>query len=111
MVEAACDCGAVRLELAEAPSEIYDCQCGFCQKKGVLWAYMSPTRVRFTAEPGATAAYLRGACLSEFHTCRTCGCATHWRPTDGRDEMGVNARLLPREVRGAARVVIDPGPS
>ena len=110
MAETVCDCGAIRIELAQAPQQIFDCQCSFCQKKGVLWAYFAVDQVQIVAAETATTPYLRGPRLSEFHTCRTCGCTTHWRPTDGRNEMGVNARLLEPQVRRAAQVVIDPGP-
>ena len=34
-----CHCGAVRLEVASAPTKLNDCQCEHCQKRGALWAY------------------------------------------------------------------------
>jgi hypothetical protein len=110
MIQAACDCGAVRIGLAVAPDEVSECQCSFCQKKGVLWSYYPIEAVTIEAAEDATFPYLRGPGVSEFHTCKACGCTTHWRPTDDRTWMGVNARLMPREVREAARYVIDPGP-
>jgi hypothetical protein len=41
MIEAVCDCGAVRLIIVEAPEEVNDCQCAWCQRLGALWAYTS----------------------------------------------------------------------
>ena len=39
------------------------------------------------------------------HRCRACGCVTHWADKDpDYDRMGVNARLLPLEVRAEARI-------
>jgi hypothetical protein len=105
LIEAVCDCGAVRLEIAEAPAELNDCRCDWCQRLGALWAYYAKDKVRFVCEPGATAIYMRGPRRLEFHRCKVCGLTTHWANTDPtKTRMGVNARLMPREARAAARV-------
>jgi hypothetical protein len=105
MIEAACDCGAVRLEVAEAPAEVNDCQCSWCQKLGVLWAYYRREQVRVASDPDSTAIYLRGPRRLEFHRCKVCGLTTHWVSVDERlIRMGVNSRLMPREVCAQARV-------
>ena len=105
MIEAVCDCGAVRLEVAEAPTRLNDCQCDWCQRLGALWAYYPTDQVRLVCEPGATEVYQRASRRLEFHRCRVCGLTSHWAPAspEGR-RMGVNARLLPREVRARAQV-------
>ena len=105
MIEVVCDCGAVRLEVAEAPKELNDCQCSWCQRLGALWSYYPKTQVRVVSAPDATAIYLRGGRHLEFHRCRICGLTTHWVNVDEtRPRMGVNARLMPRDVRAQARV-------
>jgi hypothetical protein len=105
MVEATCHCGAIRIALETAPSEVTDCNCSICRRYGVLWAYDSPSRVRLTPAEGATDVYLTGDRMIEFHRCKACGCVTHWAPLDkSRDRMGFNARLLPPEILAAARV-------
>jgi hypothetical protein len=45
MIVASCHCGAVLLEITEAPPEITDCNCSICRRYGVLWAYYSPRQV------------------------------------------------------------------
>jgi hypothetical protein len=106
MIEAVCDCGAVRLEIAAAPDEVNDCQCDWCQRLGSLWAYYPKDQVRLVCEPGATEIYQRASRRLEFHRCKVCGLTTHWAPVDPtRPTIGVNARLMPREVRARARVV------
>jgi hypothetical protein len=105
MIEAVCDCGAVRLEIAEAPEEVNDCQCAWCQRLGALWAYYPRDQVRFVCEPDATAVYQRAARRLEFHRCKVCGLTSHWVAVDpARPQMGVNSRLMPRDVRHRARV-------
>ncbi|HEY5072454.1 MAG TPA: hypothetical protein VII63_10535 [Caulobacteraceae bacterium] len=78
MIEAECHCGAVRIEIAEAPSQLTDCNCSICRRLGVHWAYYAPREVTLIAASDATAAYVRGDRTLAFHHCRTCGCTTHW---------------------------------
>lgn len=107
-VEGQCDCGAVQLTLGYAPTDINDCQCSHCRKRGVLWAYYSPGDV---AVQGPTSHYLRGSKQIVFHFCTTCGCTTHWTAVDTkRDHMGVNTRLLPPEAVAGATTRKSPGP-
>ena len=102
MIEASCDCGAVRMEIAEPPLWITDCNCGICRRYGALWAYYSLAKVRVT---GPTTVYQRRGRALEFHHCSVCGCVMHWSPVDRTsDRMGVNARMMPPEVIAAASV-------
>ena len=103
MIESSCVCGAVRLAITRAPTEVLDCNCTLCRRYGVLWAYYSPKDV--IVPSGLTVTYMRGAKESEFHRCKICGGVTHWAPLDKtRDRMGVNARLMEPEVVARARV-------
>ncbi len=105
MIEAVCDCGAVRLGVATAPEKLNDCQCDWCQRLGALWTYYPKDKVQLICEPGATEIYQRGSRRLEFHRCKVCGLTTHWASVDPtRRRMGVNARLMPRKVRAAARL-------
>jgi hypothetical protein len=102
MVEATCHCGAVRIEVPTAPTELTSCNCSICRRLGGLWAYYSPTQVRVVGE---TATYRWGDRTLDLHRCTVCGCSTHWTPIDpALDRMGVNARLMDPAVVAAARV-------
>ena len=68
MIEATCDCGAVRMEIEHLPVELYDCPCDYCQRIGALWAYYPLATVRLFCAPGATQTYQRGPRRLEFHT-------------------------------------------
>ena len=77
----------------------------------MLWAYYEPRQVKVIPESGATFIYLWGDKMIEHHTCRTCGCTTHWTPVDKTyPRMGVNARMMELEVLAAAKVRHSPGP-
>ena len=104
MIEASCHCGAVRFEIAAAPKAVTDCNCSICRKKGVLWAYYPREQVRIIANDGATSTYRWNDEVIDFHTCRTCGCTTHYVPLGkhAHEDMAVNARLMEPAVLAAA---------
>lgn len=102
MIEANCDCGAVRIEIDAAPESLTDCNCGICRRSGALWAYYNPAMVRIS---GATTIYLRGKKVIEFHHCAACRCLTHWAPADkAHPRMGVNMRMAPPQVLGGVPI-------
>ena len=51
MIEASCECGAVRLEIETPPETVGDCNCSICRRYGALWAYYPLAQVRVS---GAT---------------------------------------------------------
>jgi len=106
VIEASCHCGAVRLKIARAPDSVTHCNCSICRRLGVLWAYYHPREVTIAAAPDATTPYAWGDKSIAFHHCKICGCATHWASLGAPpvDRMGVNARLMDREVLAVAKV-------
>ena len=106
MVEATCHCGAVRVEVPEAPADVFECNCSICRRLGALWAYYPTPQVGVHAASEATLVYRWGKRRLGFHTCRTCGCTTHWVrlvETPG-PVIGVNARLIEGLSKTSARV-------
>ncbi len=105
MPEFTCHCGAVSIEVDEAPDTVTCCNCSICRRTGALMAYYSPRQVRFTPSPPSTDTYIWGDKSIVFHRCKICGCATHWSAVDpAYDRMGVNARLLDPEIFSKARI-------
>jgi hypothetical protein len=102
MVETSCHCGAVKLEVESAPTQLTSCNCSICRRLGTLWCYYAPSQVRVT---GATATYRWGDKMLDLHRCNTCGCVTHWVSIDpATNRMGVNARLMDPVVIADVRV-------
>ena len=101
-----CHCGAIRLVLHETPPDAGECNCSICRRTGGLWHHTTPDKV--TAE-GQGVSYQQGdRCLDLWH-CGTCGCVTHWTPTDpGYPRMGINLRMFEPELwRDLPRRFID----
>ena len=46
-IKARCHCGATQFEVSEAPNTVTECNCTFCFKRGVLWAYYLARAGRF----------------------------------------------------------------
>jgi len=103
VIEGACHCGAVRFTVSERPDWLTDCNCSLCRRVGALWAHFPPGKVTIDAPQGGTIAYVQGDRTLATHSCRTCGCTTHWLPlqTAQFDRMAVNFRMCdPVDVAG-----------
>jgi hypothetical protein len=102
VIEASCHCGAVKLEVEAAPTQLTSCNCSVCRRLAGLWCYYEPAQVRIT---GATTTYCWGDKTLDLHRCATCGCTTHWTPLDSAsNRMGVNARMMDPQVIAGVRI-------
>jgi hypothetical protein len=94
---ASCHCGEVKIELADKPDSLTECNCSVCYRYGALWAYGTVKTMSVKAGPDALSYYCRGDKCIEFYHCRHCGCLTHYESvamtSDSR--IAVNARMLP----------------
>jgi hypothetical protein len=105
MIRASCHCGSICLEIEAAPTEVTECNCSVCHRYGVLWAYYTPTQVIIPSTNAITDTYRWDDESIAFHRCPRCGCVVYWAAVDpALDRMGVNARLMPRDVLAGARV-------
>lgn len=106
MIEGACDCGGVRWRFAGTPEKATACNCVFCRRHAVLWAYDYEDEA--ISVSGPTRVYLRGDRWIEFHFCPTCGCLAYWRARDpgedGRRRIAVNLRLAEPEAVAAIAI-------
>lgn len=95
MFSGTCHCGAVTFTLEKAPEWLTQCNCSICRRLGALWAHAPIGEVTVTGEGDATFGYVWGDRTIAFHTCRTCGCTTHWQnlQPEGTGRMAVNCRL------------------
>lgn len=93
-IAGSCHCGAIRFELRTRPEWLTRCNCSLCRRIGGLWGAAELGDVVIHAEPRALNAYAQGDKTLSLHACRTCGCTTHYTPTDpGVTRMKVNLSL------------------
>ena len=87
-----CHCGAIRLVLRDDPTEASECNCSICRRTAGLWHYCPPEAL---VTEGQAVAYQQGDCALDLWHCETCGCTTHWTPTDpAYPKVGVNLRMF-----------------
>lgn len=108
MLTGHCHCGAVVFRALIQPDALLVCNCSICRRLGARWIYAPVADVTFDMQSDATLSYIREAGNLAFHTCRTCGCTTHWAmvsrnpdaentSTTARDRVALNANLCPPE--------------
>jgi hypothetical protein len=101
-----CHCGRARLVLQETPLEAVECNCSVCRRTAGLWHYCAPGAVDVV---GLGVAYQQGDRALDLWHCPTCGCTTHWTPTDAAyPRVGVNLRMFdPAPWRGLPHRLVD----
>lgn len=106
MINGSCHCGDVQFELAERPQWLTSCNCSACRRYGALWGHAEIAAVQIHAAENATIAYTHGDRTLAFHSCRRCGCTTHWENLKPEDYsfMAVNFRMCPQEVIDGFRI-------
>ncbi|MDM3872482.1 GFA family protein [Porticoccus sp. W117] len=99
MYQGECHCGAVSFEISEAPEKLVDCNCSICRRIGALWGHVSIDSVNINSPAEGTTAYVQGDKTLAVHTCKSCGCTTHWESLQADGEyMAVNFRMCEPEV-------------
>jgi len=95
MSEGSCHCGAIQFQITEEPKWLVNCNCSICRRISGLWAHVDLSNVTITAEEDASLAYIQGDKMLAIHTCKTCGCTTHWETLipDKSTTMAVNFRM------------------
>ena len=89
-----CHCGNVQFEVFKKPDWLISCNCSLCTRLGNLWAHADSTEVKFDCTPESTNAYIWGNKSIAIHTCKKCGCTTHWTSlTNDITNVGLNFRM------------------
>ena len=99
-IKGTCHCGAVSFEVTEMPEAFVKCNCSICRRLGTLWLHSHRTPSVVHVPDGATIAYHWGDEMIDFHSCKTCGCTTHWQSRiDERHAVNMNL-ADPKEIAG-----------
>ena len=101
LIHGSCHCGAVRFAVSRSPDFLTNCNCSICRRIGALWAHYPLDTVNIEAPDDATIAYVQGDATLTTHSCKTCGCTTHWLPIEPAEHnrMAVNFRMCdPAEI-------------
>jgi hypothetical protein len=89
-----CHCGAVRFEVTADISELTDCNCSVCTKKGFLHLIVEPAQFRLIQGESALTTYQFNTGVARHQFCATCGIHPFYTPRSHPDKVDVNARCL-----------------
>ena len=101
-VKGRCHCGAVQFEVPQMPTELAECNCSFCIRRGALGADYPQKDFKLLTAPDRVATYQWGSYVGSHHDCPVCGIGTHsvvpnfqtGKPDFDDMRVGVNARLF-----------------
>lgn len=99
MIKLSCLCGQLRVETAQRPDFVNECNCTLCSKTGAQWGYFHPIEVHVAGVSQGFSRADKDVTNAEIRFCPTCGTTTHYVLTEsaiaqhGNVVMGVNMRL------------------
>jgi len=91
-----CHCGQVRFDLTADITEVLDCNCSICTKRGALWAFVPAEKFALRAGEDVLVDYQFGKRTIHHLFCPQCGVGSFSRGTapDGQEVIAVNVRCL-----------------
>jgi hypothetical protein len=89
-----CHCGAVVFEVEGELSEVEECNCSICTRKGYLHWIVPPQSFHLIAGEQALASYTFNTGTARHLFCTRCGVAPYYVPRSDPDKIDVNARCL-----------------
>lgn len=110
MFSGSCHCGRVAFEVDGELSEVKECNCSHCSRKGYLLWFVPGARFRLKSPEDQTSVYRFHKHVIDHHFCSRCGCApfaTGIGPT-GDATAAVNVRCLEGvDLAAVKRVPVD----
>ena len=104
-----CHCGSVRFEVTADISEVVDCNCSVCTKKGFLHLIVAPEKFRLLQGADALVTYRFNTGTARHTFCGTCGIHAFYTPRSHPDKVDVNARCLEGIDLAALKIVLFDG--
>ncbi len=91
-----CHCGALAFEVETDLSQVVECNCTHCYRKGLMLTFVEPSAFRVTAGEAEARDYLFNRHAIHHHFCPTCGVEPYGRGVgpDGKPMVAVNIRCL-----------------
>ena len=94
--QGSCHCGAVTYEVETDLSQVIECNCTHCYRKGLLLTFVTPDAFRLKSGEGELVEYLFNKRVIRHQFCRTCGVETFGWGVDpkGQETIAINLRTL-----------------
>lgn len=101
-----CHCGRITFEVEGEITEVMECNCSHCSRKGYLLYFAPRDKLRITSPAATLSTYYFNKHVIEHKFCATCGCAPFGYGTEksGIDKAAINVRCLPDLDRSKLKV-------
>lgn len=100
-----CHCGAVQFEITTQQTQVIDCNCSICHKKGFLYLIVPPEQFQLLSDPAMLSTYRFNTGIAQHHFCKICGIHAFYRPRSHPEAYDVNLRALEGEVMHAFEII------
>ena len=98
-----CHCGAVAFEAELDLTEVLQCNCSICAKKGALHRRVPKNRFRLLRGEDDLQLYQFNKNIARHRCCRNCDIHAFGNPHAERDQVLVNVRCIVPLLRGTKR--------
>jgi hypothetical protein len=93
--EGSCHCGRVTFVVDASPSELTDCNCSLCHRKGAVYLEISEVEgLRILSGEAELSVYQFNTHTAKHYFCRVCGVHPFHRSRFSPELFSVNARCL-----------------
>jgi len=102
-----CHCGRIAFEVEGDLTQVLECNCSYCDRKGSLLWFVPRAQFKLTTRASDAAVYTFNKHAIQHHFCDKCGCAPFAFAKDpkGADTAAINVRCLPEVDRSKLKVV------
>jgi hypothetical protein len=92
--EGGCHCGRVRYRVTADLSQVTECNCSVCRKKGFLHVILPQEAFELLRGQSELSTYQFNTEIAKHYFCRHCGIHSFYVPRSDPDKIDVNARCL-----------------
>ncbi len=96
MSTGSCHCGRIAFDVEGEPSDVIDCNCSHCQRKGYLLWFVPRDQLTLRTPEANLSTYRFNKHVIAHHFCAECGCAPFGIGVDpaGNAMAAINVRCL-----------------
>ena len=104
--QGSCHCGRISFEVDGDPTQVIECNCSHCSRKGYLLWFVPREQLHLATPESDMAAYRFNRHAIAHHFCPACGCAPFGigKDREGNEMVAVNVRCLPELDRSGLEV-------
>ena len=105
-IKGSCHCGAVKFTYSGTPSRLVSCNCSICRRYRTLWVHGDDTNITLNHSADGLIDYIWGDEELAFHSCRNCGCTTHWKAVSSDSPVRIAVNMAMADPQDIAEIPV-----